>query len=96
MGGCQILSAALILTHSTKLHTFNGVPEALRGSGVVRWSVKGVKLQTVQNILGHWQPLHHGPSHIARWVPSDGTGLCAWRKGQKPGSEIILFTSSDL
>lgn len=60
------------------MHTFNGVPEALRGGGVVRGSVEGIELQTVQHILRLWKPLHHGPCHVARWVPPDGTGLCAW------------------
>lgn len=57
--------------------TFDGVPEALGGGGVIRGSVEGVELQAVQHVLGLWQPLHHGPCHVARRVPPDGTGLRA-------------------
>lgn len=56
--------------------TFNCVPEALRGGGIERWGVKGVKLKTVQNILGLWQPLHHGTGHISCWISPNGARLC--------------------
>lgn len=73
-----LTSTGLAQSLLTALRTFNSVPEALWGGGVVGWSVEGVELQTVQNILGLRQPLNHGPSHVACWVPPYGAGLCVW------------------
>lgn len=79
------------LTHDAQLRTFNGVPEALGGGGVVRWGVEGVQLQTVQHVLGLRQSLHHGPSHVARWVPPDGTGLCVWGTRTEPKVSVKVI-----
>lgn len=57
--------------------TFNCVPEAFRGGGVVGRCVKNVNLQAVCYILGLWEALHHGTVDISCWVPPDGRGLCA-------------------
>lgn len=68
----------------TELHTFDGVPEALGGGGVVWRRVEGVELQAVQHVLGLRQPLHHGAGHVASGVPPDGAGLGVWGMKTEP------------
>lgn len=72
----RLLNNGIRLLSRSWLDTFNAVPEALWRGGVIRRNVKGVQLQTVQNILGLWQPLHHGAWHNPRWIPPDQTALC--------------------
>lgn len=63
-----------------RLLTFNCVPEAFRGGGVVGRRVKSVHLQTVCHILGLWETLDHRPVDISCWVPSNWGGLGAWNE----------------
>lgn len=67
------------------LLTFNGVPEAFRGGGVVGRCVKNVNLQTVSHILRLWEALHHRPVHVSCRVSSDGSRFRACReRGKNP------------